>query len=548
MFRQMLESVRKQAYPFWELCLADDASTDRHVREIMEEFANADARIKISFATANGGIAIASNRALAMATGEFVVLSDHDDILEEQALFRFAEAIVEDDPDMAYSDEVLVTHDRDSVLRYSYRPAFSPEYLRSHPYIVHIVGFRASLLRDIGGWDETLRISQDYDLILRASEKSRRVVHIPELLYRWRIHGKSAGIAKQSQVMDVSKGVLRRHLERTGEKGDATDGPSFNLFETRYELQPGLKVAIIVPTKNHCELLRQCIDSIHAHAAGAHYDIIVVDHESDEAATRAYLASIRGQAKVLAYSGPFNFSAINNFAVQNAGEGYTHYLLCNNDIEAFETGWLERMLELGQHRDVGVVGAMLFYGDRKTIQHAGVGVGLFGAAEHYGKSARYPEGPVETGFAELLSLTHEVSAVTAACALVRADAWQAVGGFDEQIAVGFGDVDLCLRIGAAGYRVVLNPHARLVHHESLTRGISQGDPHPTDSALYRMKWKGLMEAGDPYYSPGLDPNSYKWEFRKPVPVHREVRRRVWTREGEAQRVTFSPPPPRGAWS
>jgi GT2 family glycosyltransferase/glycosyltransferase involved in cell wall biosynthesis len=541
MFRQMLESVRKQAYPYWELCLADDGSTEAHVREIMQEYTRADRRIKTSFATRNGGIAVASNRALSMATGEFVVLADHDDVIEEQALFRFAEAIVEDDPDVAYSDEVLVTHDRNSVMRYSYRPAFSPEYLRSHPYIVHMVGFRAELLREIGGWDETLRISQDYDLILRATERAKRVVHIPELLYRWRIHGKSTGIASQGQVMEVSKSVLRRHLERIGEKGDATDGPSFNLFETRYELQPGLKVAIVIPTKNHGDLLRQCIESIHANAGGAHYDIVVVDHESDDAATLAYLGSIRSQVQVLRYAGPFNFSAINNWAVQQLGGGYTHYLLCNNDIEAFERGWLERMLELGQHADVGIVGAMLFYADRKTIQHAGVGVGLFGAAEHYGKNARYPEGPVEAGFAELFSLTHEVSAVTAACMLVGADAWREVGGFDEQIAVGFGDVDFCLRVGAAGFRVVFNPHARLVHHESITRGISEHDPHPTDSSLYRMKWKGLMDAGDPYYSPGLETNSYKWEFRTPIPVHRDVRRRVWTRgQDDRQRVTIGP--------
>lgn len=544
MFRQMLESVRAQIYPFWELCLADDGSREPHVQATMREFAGADRRIKVDFALENKGVSHASNRALAMATGEYVVLLDHDDILEEHALLRFAESILEDDPDMVYSDEALVTHDKDTVIRYAYRPAFSPEYLRSHPYIVHLVGFRAELLRAVGGWDEALAISQDYDLILRVSEKAKRIVHIPEILYRWRIHGSSAGLGKQAHVMETSKAVLRRHLERIGEAGTVEDGTSFNLFEVRYPLREGLKVAIIIPTKNHGDLLRQCIESIHATAAGAHYDIVVVDHESDDPATVAYLASIAGQAQVLRYEGPFNFSAINNWAVAHLEGEYTHYLLCNNDIEAYEPGWLERMLELGQHPDVGIVGAQLFYPDRKTIQHAGVCIGMFGAAEHYAKGLRPPEEEVESGFGELLKLTREVAAVTAACLLIRKETFAAIEGFDEAIAVGFGDVDLCLRAGAAGYRVVYCPHARLMHHESFTRGVSDIDPHPGDSSLYRVKWKEMLEAGDPFYSPALSLRSTKWAIRLPIPCSADVRRRITTIDHAraASRISFSAKP------
>ena len=527
MFRQMLLSVRAQLYPYWELCLADDGSTVPYVRQFMEEFAGTDKRIKLSHSTENRGVSHASNRALALATGEFVVLADHDDVLEEQALFRFAEAIVEDEPDFAYSDEVLVTHDRDTVIRYVYRPSFSPELLRSHPYIVHLVGMRADLLRSLGGWDEKLSISQDYDLILRATEKAHRVVHIPEILYRWRVHGSSAGLAKQHQVMEVSKTVLTRHLERIGKKGHVEDGPGFNYFDTRYDLEPGLKVAIVIPTKNHGDLLRQCVESIHKTAKGAAYDIVVVDHESDDPSTVAYLRSLVGQAQVLRYEGEFNFAAINNYAISQLDGSHTHYLLCNNDIEAYEEGWLERMLELGQQADVGMVGAKLFYPDRKTIQHAGVCIGMFGAAEHYGKALRYPEESPE-GFAEALMLTHEVAAVTAACVLIRKDAYAAVHGFDESIAVGFGDVDLCLRIGQAGYRILFCPRARLVHHESFTRGVSRTDPHPTDSAIYRIKWREYMKAGDPFYSPGLSLTSTKWELRRPLPVNVDLRRRIAT--------------------
>lgn len=543
MLRAMLESVRAQIYPEWELCVADDASTAPHVRAVLEEFAGKDPRIKPSFAQANAGVSSASNRALGLATGEWVALLDHDDVLEDHALFRVAEAIVADDPDVVYSDEVLVTPDGEGVVRIAHRPAFSPEHLRSHPYIVHLVAFRASLLREIGGWDESLAISQDYDLVLRATERARRIVHIPEILYRWRIHRGSAGTARMGSVVETSKGILRRHLERSGLEGSVEDGASFNFYSVRYPLQPGLKVAIVIPTRNHGELLRQCIDSIHATVLEVPYEIVVVDHESDDPATLAYLASISGEIRVLRFEGPFNFARINNWAIEQLGDSHTHYLLCNNDIEAYERGWLERMLELGQHSDAGIVGAMLFYPDRKTIQHAGVCVGLFRGAEHYGKFLRFPEDAAKAG-GELLSMNHEVAAVTAACMLVRRDAWADVEGFDEEIAVGFGDVDLCLRVLRTGRRVLFCARARLVHHESFTRGVSEVDPHPVDTSLFRLKWKDLLEAGDPFYNPALSQTSTRWEIRVPLPLQADIRRRVVERDPAAgrERVGFSPAP------
>ena len=483
----------------------------------------------------------ASNRALEIATGDFVVLLDHDDLLEEHALFRVAQSGYEDNADMMYSDEVLVTPDGATVRRFSYRPAFSLEYLRSHPYIVHLVAFRMSLLREIGGFDEALTISQDYDLILRAAERAKTVVHIPDILYRWRIKGTSSGSDKKQQVMDVSRGVLQKHLDRSHVAGNMEEGESFNLFESRYPLQPGLKVAIIIPTRNHGELLKQCIDSLRATIAPTTaYDIIVVDHESDDPATRAYFLSIADSVRIVRYAGIFNFSAINNFAVKEAGEGYSHYLFCNNDIEAIDNGWLERMLEVGQQPDVGIVGAMLFYPDRKHLQHAGVCVGMYGAAEHYGKWVKFPDDPVEP---ELMRVNREVSAVTAALLLARADAFREVDGFDEAIAVGFGDVDLCLRVGAAGLRVIMSPHARLVHHESYTRGTSTVDPHPQDSALFRSKWKEFLRAGDPFYNPGYSNNHTHWPVKQPLNVEYDVRRRIARRDSESGRTTLSVSPP-----
>jgi GT2 family glycosyltransferase/glycosyltransferase involved in cell wall biosynthesis len=540
MLREMLQSVRSQLYPEWELCIADDGSTKPHVRRVLEEYASKDRRIHLHFGE-NRGVSHASNRALEMVTANFVVLLDHDDVLEEQALFRVAESILEDQPDMVYSDEVLVALDATVVRRFAYRPAFSKEYLRSHPYIVHLVGFRTQLLRSIGGFDESLRISQDYDLILRVAEKARTIVHIPEILYQWRLHAGSAGRQRMDEVMRTSKAVLQRHLERSGETGTVHDGSSFNLFDVRYPLDPALRVAIIIPTKNHGDLLRQCIDSIRSTVKGVAYDIVVVDHESDDRETVEYLASIAASGiKVLRYEGIFNFSAINNWAVGQLAGPYSHYLFCNNDIEAREEGWLERMLELGQQPAIGIVGAKLLYPDGKTIQHGGVCVGAYGAAEHYGKRLRYPGDPVEAGFGELLQMNHEVAAVTAACMLIRQEAFREVGGFDEAILVGFGDVDLCLRIGAKGYRILFCPHAQLLHHESYTRGSSSSDPHPADSALYRFKWRELLQAGDPYYSPGLSLFSTNWALKQPLHCDFGVRRRIVRRASGRDDVSFSP--------
>lgn len=539
MLKAMLRSVQDQLYPHWELCIADDASSQPHVAEVLQAFAKKDKRIKLHLGQTNQGVSHASNRALALATGAFVVLLDHDDLLEEQALFRVAESVAQDDPDMLYSDEVLVSPDGEAVLQYFHRPAFSPEYLRSHPYIVHMVGFRTELVRALGGFDEKLKISQDYDLILRVSEQAKTIVHLPEILYQWRTHTSSAGHDRANEVMAVSSAVLQRHLQRSGIEGTAGAGASFNFFEVRYPLQPGQRIAIIIPTKNHGELVKQCIDSIRATTTQVAYDLVVIDHESNDTETLAYLAAIQPEVHVLRYAGPFNFSSINNWAVKQLekldplnplGSQHTHYLFCNNDIEALDAGWLERMLELAQQPDIGMVGAQLLYPDRTSIQHAGVCVGAFGIAEHYGKFFRLPPDRIDISFMGRLIVTHEVAAVTAACLLMRRDAFEEINGFDEALAVGFGDVDLCLRTLERGWRILYCPQATLLHHESYTRGKTVGyDPHPEDSALFAARWKKFLQQGDPYFNPGLSIQHTCWQVQAPLPCHVDIGCRVYRR-------------------
>lgn len=540
MLKAMLRSVQDQLYPNWELCIADDGSSQPHVREILQTFASKDKRIKLHLGQANLGVSHASNRALEMATGPFVVLLDHDDLLEEQALFRVAESISHDDPDMVYSDEVLVSPDGETVLQYFHRPTFSPEYLRSHPYIVHMVGFRTSLVRELGGFDEQLKISQDYDLILRVSERAKTIVHLPEILYQWRTHTNSAGHDKIKEVMATSTRVLQRHLQRSGLPGTVGSGASFNFFQTRYPLHPGLRVAIIIPTKNHGDLVRQCIDSINATVAGVEYDIVVIDHASDDPATVTYLKSPLPQVTVLRYEGPFNFSRINNWAVAQLSGNYSHYLFCNNDIEALEPGWLEHMLELAQQPGVGIVGAQLLYPDRVSIQHAGVCVGAFGIAEHYGKFLRLPPDRIDASYMGRLIVTHEVSAVTAACLLMRRDTFEAIDGFDEGLAVGFGDVDLCLRALTQGWRILYCPQATLLHHESFTRGKTVGyDPHPEDSAKFSKRWRKFLQQGDPYFNPGLSLQHTCWQVHEPLQCHLHIGRRVFKNDPAAHRQALS---------
>jgi O-antigen biosynthesis protein len=530
MLREMLDSVKAQLYPNWELCVADDGSDQPHVRRLLESIAENDARIKLSFSRENRGVSHASNRALEMASGEYVVLLDHDDLLEEHALFRVAECIVEDAPDVFYSDEALISSDQSKVLRYAYRQAFSPELLRRQPYIVHLVGYKAELVRRLGGFNEALTISQDYDLLLRASEQSKTIVHIPDVLYRWRTHPVSAGHQKRDDVMAASRFVLQQHLERCGDQAYVTDGEHFNSFDVRYPLDGEHRVAIVIPTKNHGDLLRQCIESLRRTIRETSVDIIVIDHESDDAGTLAYLSSIAADVKVLRYVGPFNFSSINNWAIKQLAGSYTHLLLCNNDVEAIAPGWLERMLELGQRASVGIVGAQLLYPDAKTIQHAGVCVGAFGAAEHYGKFVRVPDDPLEPGIAQLLHSTREVAAVTAACMLIRRDVFDNVNGLDEALAVGFGDVDFCLKVRELGYSVLYCPHATLIHHESYTRGKSTSDPHPEDSAFFQTKWRKFLAFGDPYYHPSLSLVSTSLQVAEPLRCEFALQRRVFARD------------------
>lgn len=528
-----VESIRTQLYPHWELWLVNDGAP-AHLAGQLQALAARDARIKVLGGALEEGRVVARNTGLAAATGDVIAFPGEHDCLEPQALLRIAQAVQQHDPDWLYSDEIMVDEDDFRVVDHAFRPAFSLERLRSFHGVVHLSGFKTAFLRQLDGFDPTFPQGHELDLQLRAAESARRIVHIPEALYRWRL----PGLLTPQQATGFEPGhsirALVNHLSRCGERARVdyrTDEGFYHLQRPRE--RDDLRIAVIIPSKEQGALVQQCVHSLRRTTAGQTLDILVVDHDSQAPESLAAFEALRGEGvEILRHTGPFNFSAINNRAVAHlAGRGHSHYLFCNNDIEALQPGWLEAMIGLAQRPDVGVVGAKLLYPDRRTVQHNGVAIGLYGVAEHYGKFTTQvnPDDRPAPGYLNALRIPHEVSAVTAAFLLVSANSFEAVAGFDEILAVGFGDIDLCLRIRARGQRVLMCPQATLVHHESYSRGKHQGfDPHPADTRRFLARWAQMLRDGDPYYNPNLSLHSTGWRLDL-APLLPACPTRLWER-------------------
>lgn len=501
---EALESVRRQWCDHWELICVDDCSTEPHVLPTLQSYAAADQRISVLRSARNRGIARATNAGIRAARHDYIAFMDHDDWLEPDAVYLLLRAIGDSNADLLYSDELLSDQQRNNVLAVRARPAFSYDYYLSHPYFVHMVCVRAGIARKLR-WDEAMPISADVDFVLRALEVARLVAHVPSVIYRWRTHETSTGHARQAQVMEATKGAIRRHLQRRRVAATVRDGPSFNHFRIDWP-DDGGRILIVIPTRNKHRLLRACIESIERTGKGADYRIVVVDHESDEPASRAYLRQIARRQTVMRYKGEFNFPAINNLAVRRHGGDARYVLFLNNDIEALETGWLARLRSLAARPEVGAVGPLLLYGDRR-VQHAGVIIGFNKGADHAMKFAPWmiDNGAHRNpGYNGSLASVRDYSAVTAACIMLRKDVFDAIGGFDEAFAIGFNDTDLCLRPRAAGLKVLYDGFTTLLHHESATRSETKQVLHPADAERLRQRWAPYFAAGDPFYNPNLD--------------------------------------------
>ncbi len=503
-----IASVRRQVYPKWQLCIADDASTRKEVLDLLRHVAAGDSRILVRFREQRGHISRASNTALQCATGEWIICLDHDDLLAPHALAELALAM-DADPHarLIYSDEDKITEEGDRFEPH-FKPDWSPDLFHCSNYLNHISAFRSQDVMELEGWRIGYEGSQDYDLLCRLIERipTDAVVHVPKVLYHWRaVAGSTArAVGEKSYAYDAGLKALKDHVRRAGINADVREVGGFPFYHLTYRLpeEPPL-VSLIIPTRDSVDLLRMAVTSIREKTAYPNVEFVIVDNGSEDPATLAYLEELRGEAdvRVIAYPGPFNYSAINNLAVAEArGEIIA---LVNNDIEAIEPDWLSEMVGHALRPEVGAVGAKLHFADGR-IQHAGVIVGLGGVAGH--GHLRFPgESP---GYFGRLVMTQNMSAVTGAVLVMRKVLFEEVGGLEEEhLKVALNDVDLCLRLRKAGYLVVWTPFARLVHHESASRGYDQDTEKRArfnaEIAYMRETW-GKTLAGDPYYSPNLD--------------------------------------------
>lgn len=504
---EAIESVRNQIYPYWELCIADDASTDQAVRTLLERYAKEDVRIKVVFREQNGHISAASNSALALASGEWVALLDHDDLLTEHALFWVAVAINQDlDLRMIYSDEDKI----DEVGR-RFEPYFKCDWntdlFYSHNMFSHLGVYRADILHEIGGFRLGLEGSQDYDLALRYIERieANQIHHVPRVLYHWRMHAESTAQSADTKPYAMLAGevALNEHFQR--EKIDAKAELIGFGYRVRYALPKIVPlVSLIIPTRNGLDLLRNCVESIFRKTTYQNYEILIVDNGSDDPATLEYLNELQAEAqvKVVRDDSPFNYSTLNNVAAKLA-RGEVLGLL-NNDLEVISPEWLSEMVSIALGADIGAVGTRLWYPDG-TLQHGGVILGL-GAARVAGHAHHQnPKG--DHGYFGRASLINSFSAVTAACLIIRKSIYEEVGGLNEtDLQVGFSDIDFCLRLREAGYRNVWTPYAEFYHYESATRGH---EDTPEKIARFnkqvqymKQRWGDLL-LHDPAYSPNL---------------------------------------------
>ena len=503
----MIQSVRRQTYGNWELCLSDGSdSSHPYVRKICEKAAKKDPRIRYDKLNENGDINENMNACLRLSSGNFIGLLDHDDLLHPCALYEYAKEIRHSDADFLYSDEASFENTPEEAFNDHYKPDFAPDTLRSYNYICHFVAFSRVLMERAGGLlKKEYDGSQDYDMVLRLTEKADHIAHIPKILYYRRAYKDffSYGVENKLHIIKASHRALAAHLERSGLRGAIRDSRIPFTYRIDYEIEGNPLVSIIIANKDHVEDLSKCIRSILEKTTWKNWEVIVVENNSTDPETFRYYKEIEkdSRIRVVKWERGFNYSAINNF-----GAGFAkgdQFLLLNNDTEIITPDWLEQMLMFAQRKDVGAVGVMLYYPD-DTVQHAGVIVGLGGSAAHSHK--HFKRG--DPGYACRLTVVQDLSAVTAACIMIPRNVWEEVNGLDEGYQVAFNDVDLCLRIREAGYLVVWTPYAELYHYESKSRGYDDTPEKEkrinSEKARFRRRWSGtILATGDPYYNPNL---------------------------------------------
>ncbi len=505
--RRCLDSVIGQLYPHWELCIADDASTAPHVRAVLAEYEARDSRIRVAYRNENGHISAASNSALEMARGEFSALLDHDDEISIDALYRFAELLNEHpDADMIYSDEDKISEEGIRHMPF-FKPDWSPDTFLSQMYSGHLGAYRTEILRRIGGFRIGFEGSQDYDLVLRFTEQTFRIYHIPRILYHWRtIQGSTAREAESKNYAYVAaKKAIQEALDRRGEGGRVDFVPDrHGQYRVRYPVRGNPLISIIIPTRDNVPSLEKCLASIFQRTTYANFEVLIVDNGSVREETKAlfdhWKSTEKDRVRVVPVDIPFNYSRLNNEGVRHAKGDIL--VLLNDDIEVISPGWLEEMAGQAQRAKIGAVSAVLLYPD-DTIQHAGLILGVGGVANHSHKFV-----PASSpGYFGRLLISANYAAVTGACLMVNKKRYLDAGGLDEELAVAYNDVDFCLRLLRKGYRNIVLAHLRLYHHESKSRGLDAAGDHEKkrlqqDMAVMESRWQDWI-SNDPCYNPNL---------------------------------------------
>lgn len=505
--KEMIASVQAQTYADWELCLADGSDGEHaDVGEAVAALAQTDARIRYQKLEKNLGISENTNACLKMASGDYIALFDHDDLLHPSALYRMMCAICKDGADFVYTDEAtFISPDIKKITTVHHKPDFSPDLLRSYNYICHFTAFSRELLEAVGGFRSAFDGSQDYDMILRLTEQATCIRHIPEVLYFWRSHAASVAsdISAKPYTLDAARRALGEHLERVGLQGRVQDSRIPSTYRISYTIEGQPKVSVIIPNMDHADILKTCVESVESLSTYGNYEILIVENNSRMPETFALydeLSDRYANLRVIRWESGFNYSAINNFAVEAAKGEYLIFL--NNDIEIITPSWIEEMLMFAQREDVGAAGMMLYYPD-DTVQHAGVILGIGDVAGHSHKY--FPR--MDPGYMSRMSIAQNLSAVTAACMMVKTSVFREVGGFDDVLAVAFNDVDLCLKIRRAGYLIVFTPYGEAYHHESKSRGYEDTPEKVArfkrEVVKFRDRWESTLAAGDPYYNPNL---------------------------------------------
>lgn len=498
--KELIDSIINQTYKNWELCLSDGSDEKK---DYVERLVNVDERIKYKFLNANKGISENSNEALKLATGDYIALLDHDDILPAFSLFEVVKTINTDkEAEFIYTDEDKLLEEKENRMGPHFKQDYAPDTFMSYNYICHFSIFKKNLMERIGGFRKEFDGSQDYDIIFRATEQANRIIHIPKILYHWRINENSVALSAEAKpyAYEAAKKAIKAHLNRIGLNANVEDTRIIGLYKVNYEIVGTPKVSIIILNKDHKKDLKRCIDSILEKTTYENYEIIIVENNSKTKEIFKYYKELEKNEKIeiVEYKEQgFNYSRLNNFGVKNATGDYI--VLLNNDTEIITKDWIETMVGNCQRKDVGIVGAKLLY-ENDTVQHVGVVLGLTGVAGHVNLGI----GADEIGYMGRNIITQNYSAVTGAMLMISKEDYEKIGGLDEEFPVAYNDVDLCLKIRKLGKVVVMNPFVEAYHYESKTRGYEITEEKKRrleeDTKRLKNKWKDVFEKEDPYFN------------------------------------------------